>query len=148
MQTKGAVIAQPLVHDSQGESLFPRGPMDTCYHHVSGGPLLFYPSFAVLTAFFRLAQIEKRWRAVAPEDTRTTGSDRVRYAGVTLAVQIPLSPRVADESLGSPGCKPSIRPRVTQWQHTREILNTGGPQIRISKSRHMAELEFCEVMAC
>ena len=63
MQTKGAVIAQPLVHDSQGESLFPRGPMDTCYHHVSGGPLLFYPSFAVLTDSLGWPTIENAHRA-------------------------------------------------------------------------------------
>jgi hypothetical protein len=63
MQTKGAIAAQPVVHDSQGASPFPRGPMDTCGYHVSGGPLPFLPSFAVLTDSFGSRIIENAPRA-------------------------------------------------------------------------------------
>ena len=63
MQTNGAVKAQPRVHDSQGASPSPRGPMDTSLHLVFSGPHLFLHSFAVLTDSLGWPTIENAHRA-------------------------------------------------------------------------------------
>lgn len=63
MQTNGAVKAQPRVHDSQGASPSPRGPMDTSLHLVFSGPHLFLHSFAVLTDSLGWPTIENEVRA-------------------------------------------------------------------------------------
>jgi hypothetical protein len=68
------------------------------------GPLSFASRSWSPTAPIPLGpQIVNRWRAVAPQDLATPGTDRVRQECATTGLQIPLEPQLGESvvSLGS-----------------------------------------------
>ena len=70
------------------------------------GPLSFTACSWSLTASYSTGpQIRNRWRAVAPQDFATPGTDRVRQQVATPGLQIPLEQQLGESavSLGSLG---------------------------------------------
>ena len=66
------------------------------------GPLLFVACSWSLTASYSTGpQIRNRWRAVAPQDFATPGTDRVRQEVATPGLQIPLERQYGDLTLAS-----------------------------------------------
>ena len=77
------------------------GPMDVAQHTFSG-PLPFASRSWSLTASYSTGpEIRNRWRAVAPEDFATPGTDRVRHGDATPGMQIPLERQYGDLTLAS-----------------------------------------------
>lgn len=80
----------------------PLRPNECCYiQHLAGRFLFSSRSWSLTASSSTGPQRRNRWRAVAPEDFATPGTDRVRQEVATPGLQIPLEQQYGDLLLAS-----------------------------------------------